>query len=249
METSFEEIQEAIQIQDVPRARQLLRQAFRANPTADVYYLAAQVAINAEQQAAFLQKAITLDPFHEEAFQALETLKSSAPKPAAHTPPIRPLYSAASDKASASPELADGSARLVAYVIDALFLGIVNILLYIVLSLLTTSSFRSRGYMDAYSLAFGLLIFMFYHAYFLTVKQGQTPGKSLMKIRIVRLDGKAITFGTALMRNVVGYMLSQSFFGLGFLWVLIDEQHQAWHDKLVKTIVVKDNGRTTKQRN
>jgi uncharacterized RDD family membrane protein YckC len=65
---------------------------------------------------------------------------------------------------------------------------------------------------------------------------GQTPGKRLMGLRIVRTDGERITLGPAI-RRWVGYWLSAILF-LGYLWVLVDDRRQALHDKLAGTLVV-----------
>ena len=65
---------------------------------------------------------------------------------------------------------------------------------------------------------------------------GQTPGKSLMGVRIVRTDGRRVRFGNALVRRLA-YILSGLLF-LGYLWILFDNRRQGWHDKLGGTIVV-----------
>jgi uncharacterized RDD family membrane protein YckC len=65
---------------------------------------------------------------------------------------------------------------------------------------------------------------------------GQTPGKSVMGVRIVRTDGQRIRLGAAL-RRWLGYWLSSILF-LGFLLSLVDNKRQALHDKLAGTLVV-----------
>ncbi|MGH2515170.1 MAG: RDD family protein, partial [Ktedonobacterales bacterium] len=69
---------------------------------------------------------------------------------------------------------------------------------------------------------------------------GQTPGKLLTGVRIVRIDGQPLTVRRALLRYL-GYWLSTIPFGLGFLWVLVDDRRQCWHDKLAGTYVVYDS--------
>ena len=69
---------------------------------------------------------------------------------------------------------------------------------------------------------------------------GQTPGKLLMGVRIARTNGKRLTIGRALLRYL-GYWLSAIPLGLGFLWVLVDDQRQCWHDKLADTYVIYDS--------
>jgi uncharacterized RDD family membrane protein YckC len=68
---------------------------------------------------------------------------------------------------------------------------------------------------------------------------GQTPGKALMGMRIVRVDGRPLSLRCALLRYA-GYWVSALPLFLGFLWVLADDRRQGWHDKLARTYVVYD---------
>jgi len=72
------------------------------------------------------------------------------------------------------------------------------------------------------------------------LRRGQTFGKRFIGIRVVRTDGRPLDYQTAVLRHVVGYPLSALFFGLGIVWVLLDRRRQGWHDKLAKTVVIKD---------
>jgi len=65
---------------------------------------------------------------------------------------------------------------------------------------------------------------------------GQTPGKWLMGLLVVKANGERLKLGRALLRWL-GYWLSGILF-LGFLWVLVDSKRQGFHDKLARTIVV-----------
>ena len=66
---------------------------------------------------------------------------------------------------------------------------------------------------------------------------GQTPGKAVMGVRIVRLDGRPMTLWTSIVR-LVGYSISLTTMGLGFLLVLSDNRRQALHDKFAHTCVI-----------
>lgn len=78
-------------------------------------------------------------------------------------------------------------------------------------------------------------------------RNGQTLGKQLLGIRVLRDDGQPVSFGFALLREVVikgllvgqigGFLLYIPVL-LNYLWPLWDESSQALHDKLVKTHVV-----------
>ena len=83
------------------------------------------------------------------------------------------------------------------------------------------------------------LAFALYNQIFLVVKNnGQTIGKKMMKIRIVKEDGTSFGYGDAVLRNIVGYWISSLVCGLGFIWALFDARKQGWHDKIFKTLVV-----------
>jgi uncharacterized RDD family membrane protein YckC len=74
--------------------------------------------------------------------------------------------------------------------------------------------------------------FIFFYA-----STGQTIGMYIMGIRVVRLDGKHMTLVGGAIRWL-GLILSMLPLGLGFLWVLVDDRRQGWHDKLAHTCVV-----------
>jgi uncharacterized RDD family membrane protein YckC len=82
-----------------------------------------------------------------------------------------------------------------------------------------------------------VIFFNFIHFY---MQRGQSFGKRFIGIRVVRTDGRPIDYQTAVLRHIVGYPLSIMLFGLGVVWMLLDGRRQGWHDKLAKTVVVKD---------
>lgn len=66
-----------------------------------------------------------------------------------------------------------------------------------------------------------------------------TPGKMVVHARIVDAKtGRAPSTGQLLIRYL-GYYLSVVTFFIGFLMVAIDPRHQALHDKLAGTVVVR----------
>jgi tetratricopeptide (TPR) repeat protein len=72
---SLAEIKTAIQAGNKGLARELLRSEIKENPTADTWYFASLVAGNREQSISFLNKALDLDPFHDQALAALDKLQ------------------------------------------------------------------------------------------------------------------------------------------------------------------------------
>ncbi len=68
--------------------------------------------------------------------------------------------------------------------------------------------------------------------------RGQTLGKMVMNIKVLRGDGSNITIGYALLR-FLGYIVCFLMLGIGFLWIAFDSRKQGIHDKIADTVVVK----------
>lgn len=73
--------------------------------------------------------------------------------------------------------------------------------------------------------------------YLVLFTKGKTLGKWLLGIKIIKNNGKTAGFGTVVMRDIFGKLLSSVFY-LGFFWILLDSRNQGWHDKLMGTTVV-----------
>lgn len=67
----------------------------------------------------------------------------------------------------------------------------------------------------------------------------KTLGQALLGLRVLRSNGRPITLVPAIKR-LLGYYLSFFALGIGFLWILLDDRRQGWHDKLADTVVVYD---------
>ena len=90
----------------------------------------------------------------------------------------------------------------------------------------------------ANELGVGLGWFGFYFTALTVLGRGQTPGKRLLGIRVIRLDGAPIGWWIAFER-FGGY--AASFFSgtLGFAQILWDRNRQALHDKATNTVVIR----------
>ena len=68
--------------------------------------------------------------------------------------------------------------------------------------------------------------------------RGSTVGGIVCDLRVVRADGRPLEWETAIVRALACF-LSLAVCGLGFIWIAFDENHQAWHDKIAGTVVVR----------
>jgi uncharacterized RDD family membrane protein YckC len=119
--------------------------------------------------------------------------------------------------------LADIGTRFEALLIDALILSAISGLSFV----------GARGL----GLSLSFLIVPIYYWFFLTRNNGQTPGKRLMKIRVIKANGASISDSDAVIRYI-GYVVNNFFF-IGWAWALFDDNRQGWHDKIAETYVVK----------
>jgi uncharacterized RDD family membrane protein YckC len=68
--------------------------------------------------------------------------------------------------------------------------------------------------------------------------KGTTVGGIICNLRVVRTDGRDIEWETAIVR-ALGCFLSLIPAGLGFIWMVFDNNRQTWHDKIAGTVVVR----------
>ncbi len=67
---------------------------------------------------------------------------------------------------------------------------------------------------------------------------GQTIGKMLTGLRIVRNDGRQASLGRVLIRQTLGYGLTAASFGIGFLLSAFSSKGRTLHDYVCGTVVV-----------
>jgi uncharacterized RDD family membrane protein YckC len=68
--------------------------------------------------------------------------------------------------------------------------------------------------------------------------RGTTVGGIVFDLHVVRVDGRPVDWETAIVR-ALGCFLSLFVVFLGFIWIALDDNHQAWHDKIAGTVVVR----------
>ncbi len=85
-------------------------------------------------------------------------------------------------------------------------------------------------------LAYLFCVMVGFHILF-WMRGGQTLGMRAWRLRVLRDDGQALTFKDALLRYFAA-ILSWAALGLGFIWILLDKEGLAWHDRISKTRLV-----------
>ncbi len=144
--------------------------------------------------------------------------------------------------------------RFIGALIDTLIVAclllILNILLVVVLSWndapFPTTALDSEettwleGLMIALFVLLQFIVFWGYYTLFEYLWNGQTPGKRLVKIRVLRLDGNPIGFVEAFLRNLVRPIdFLPSGYGLGLVVMFCNEKTRRLGDWAAGTVVVR----------
>jgi uncharacterized RDD family membrane protein YckC len=117
--------------------------------------------------------------------------------------------------------------RFVAYLVDAILLGIVYGIIYAIDTTLGQ--------------VLGLVLSLAYFTYFEGSPSGQTVGKKALGVRVIDFaTGGPIGYGRGFIRWI-SRILSAIPCLLGYFWMLWDKEKQTWHDKLATSIVVPES--------
>jgi uncharacterized RDD family membrane protein YckC len=82
---------------------------------------------------------------------------------------------------------------------------------------------------------FGIVSFLYFFVF--VAMRGQTPGQSLMNIRIVDAYGESPSAVRALTRTLF-LLPTWLVFGLGVVWIAFDREKRGLHDRLADTYVI-----------
>jgi Predicted membrane protein/domain len=114
--------------------------------------------------------------------------------------------------------------RLVAYIIDAVLIGIIETIL------ISVAGTAGQGIA-------GIIGIVYFIGMWGTT--GQTVGMMPFGLRVVRnSDGGKLTWGNAILR-FVGLIIAFVVIFIGVIWVAFDSRKRGWHDMIGGTVVVR----------
>lgn len=135
--------------------------------------------------------------------------------------------------------------RLLAKILDSLIIGGIAVILIAIMAAFVIPLGRNR---DAQALfAFGLLgmVLLFFFAIMFfpiwcNVKYGGTPGKRILRLRVVTATGGPITWGRGFGRFFAEVLNGLIPFSIGYIIAAFDSQKRTVHDHIAGTRVIKD---------
>ncbi len=141
--------------------------------------------------------------------------------------------------------LAGAGSRALALVIDYLIWG--ALLFLLALAWFFTAAVLPEAVQQFYAAVSLFVLFATYVGYFVffeTLWRGQTPGKRLTKIRVVREDGRPIGLQQALLRALLRPI--DDLFYLGLLFILFSKQEKRLGDMAAGTLVIEEGSADAK---
>lgn len=137
-------------------------------------------------------------------------------------------------------EIASVGDRILAAIVDWIIkIGAVILVIYII----SEVQFPSKYW---WIFIIGLIPVMLYSFLFEWLMNGQTPGKRLLKIKVVNLDGSSATIGGYLIRWLLRIIDTNIFYGVvAIITIVINKKGQRVGDILAGTTVIKVKDRVS----
>jgi len=131
-------------------------------------------------------------------------------------------------------ELAGAWPRLAAQLLDTVWMLPLGVVLEFAGETVRGGAELSPGAGLMLHLISALLVLLFW------VTWQATPGKRMLRLRIVDAATGETPPWPRLVLRYLGYFVSGLSLGLGLIWMLWDPRRQCWHDKMAGTLVVQD---------
>jgi uncharacterized RDD family membrane protein YckC len=115
-----------------------------------------------------------------------------------------------------------------------------NTLLLILFTAVLLGAFKlvAPAYFGMVTVVFSLVFPIPFYVLF-WMKKGATPGKLVLKQKVVDAKtGELPSMKQSIIRYF-GYTISLMPLFLGFIWIAFDKKKQGWHDKLAGTVVIR----------
>jgi uncharacterized RDD family membrane protein YckC len=138
--------------------------------------------------------------------------------------------------------------RFLACAIDHAIQSLVLIVIFVGFFLLANTSNLESAFSTAPKWVYAVMIIVLfliltgYFAFFEWLWSGQTPGKRWLKLRVIREDGRPITFWEASVRNLIRSfdMMPAPFYSIGLISVFATTRDQRVGDMVAGTVVVRE---------
>ena len=140
-------------------------------------------------------------------------------------------------------DIAGIGSRFLAAMIDTLLIGIAEVIVILIVGL-TSAALGLRAADSLLAALGGLLAFAILWGYYIAFEllwNGQSPGKRVIGLRVVREGGRPITFVGSAIRNLIRIVdFLPALYGIGVVVMFVDRRSRRLGDLAAGTLVVKE---------
>jgi uncharacterized RDD family membrane protein YckC len=102
-------------------------------------------------------------------------------------------------------------------------------------------AFLPRGIVIAIGITLNFLLTFGWHIYFETQMQGRTPGKRMLRLRVIDARGLPVSLYQSLVRNITRVLdFAPLFYGVGAIASLVSPSRRRLGDIIADTLVIRD---------
>ena len=103
------------------------------------------------------------------------------------------------------------------------------------------SAFLPRGIAIAIGITLNFLLTWGWHIYFETQMQGRTPGKRMLRLRVIDARGLPVSLYQSLVRNITRVLdFAPLFYGVGAIASMVSPSRRRLGDIIADTLVIRD---------
>ena len=125
--------------------------------------------------------------------------------------------------------------RVGAAIIDSIIVAVALIPIMMIIAPNVSNNFSGWAWADWLGQILSAIFYIF-----CWIKFAGTPGKRLLRLKVLdEQTGNNVTVGQGIIRYI-GYIPATLVLFIGLIWVAFDPKKQGWHDKMAKTVVVKE---------
>lgn len=138
-------------------------------------------------------------------------------------------------------DIAGIGSRFLAAIIDTIIILIMEGLLLLVLSLLSSRLGVADSITTAIAVVGSFAVLWGFYLVAEMLSNGQSPGKRVIGLRVVREGGRPITFTASALRNIIRFVdFLPLFYGIGVITMFVDGRARRLGDLAAGTLVVRE---------
>lgn len=118
--------------------------------------------------------------------------------------------------------------RFVAFVIDGIIIGVISLIIGLIFG---------RSLNGVLSIVISLILSLIYYVWYQSLN-GQTLGKRIMGIKVIKENGNQVHMGTMFLREIIGKFCSGVILYIGYI-MAAGRKKRALHDYIAGTIVIR----------